>query len=446
MVMIPIGRVQVATPLTMAKAIDDGTEARDAVDRRIPQVLAENPEVVGAAAAAAAEATLSRDGVMFVTEVGATRTVSVDHPEFSHVVHSYDFRQIGGTLREDASTVGNSLPGYRSSHVGTGYGQVLITNDYRRVEPGGEASPDGLTPQAVLDDWSNRMSVGSAFTALAGWGDSMSMDYQAQGLSQTVALAQELGVDAFDRGVSGDTPLQIAWRMGGAEVRVTIPDGTITSADKAVSVFPVTGWNQARTQRAYVRDWTTGEQIPVILSHPETAPGATPNWSIRRASAGPTVNVLARTRVKHAQAFEDKARTLPAKFWIGRNNISQAAILEGLAEMVHAHRDPQGRRIISPVFNATNQPRGSAGYNSIIAVNAEIEAQYPLDYYDSRGALIEYGLKVAGISSVAGDANDVARTEDRIPPVFMLDNTHLNVLGRRTLARLDAIEIAGRSW
>lgn len=111
-----------------------------------------------------------------------------------------------------------------------------------------------------------------------------------------------------------------------------------------------------------------------------------------------------------------------------------------------AHRDPGGRRLISPIINNSLEPRGSTAYNNVMAINADIVAEHPHDFYDSRGALIELGLQVAGITPSAGDENDVARTEDRIPPVFMHDNTHLNVLGRRTLARIDATEIAGRSW
>lgn len=396
----------------------------------------------------AAERFVGDQRFVFRTDLGTPRTVVVDHPEFTHVVHSYDFRQIGGQLRDEDVMVGGTIPGYRASLLGSGIGQVLLTRDFRRIEPGGEHTADGRTPQSTLDEWSKRMSLGVGFTAVAGWGDSMTMDYQAQGLSQTQALAEELGVVGFDRGVSGDTPQQIAWRMGAARVLVSVPGNSITTTAAACTVSPASGWNQTRTQHALVRDLDSGGMVRVILVQSETTPTGTPTWTIRRASAGSDVRVLPATRVKHAQAVDDDAKSLPAKFWVGRNgsNANRALVLASLRQMVQAHRDPRGRRLISPVFNSSGEPAGSPQYAYIMGTNAAIADAHSDDFFDSRSALINLGPMVAGVTVTAGDANHTAIQEDCIPPVFMLDTTHLNVLGRRTLARIDAMEIAGRSW
>ena len=61
MPLIPVGRLTVATPETMAASVYNPTVARDAVDARITEILSSDPGVAAAAAAAVAAALASMD-------------------------------------------------------------------------------------------------------------------------------------------------------------------------------------------------------------------------------------------------------------------------------------------------------------------------------------------------------------------------------------------------
>lgn len=78
--LVPIGRLQVATPLTMALAIRAGTEATDAVDERIAPVAGEiienlDPEIFAGPAEIAVDAKLAESNVLTADlESAATRS------------------------------------------------------------------------------------------------------------------------------------------------------------------------------------------------------------------------------------------------------------------------------------------------------------------------------------------------------------------------------------
>src|SRR5690606_11433371 len=68
---VPVGRLQVATPASMALAVRNATDARDAVDERIQgvaaDIIANDPTIVAAAEAAADDAVsaaLSAENIM----------------------------------------------------------------------------------------------------------------------------------------------------------------------------------------------------------------------------------------------------------------------------------------------------------------------------------------------------------------------------------------------
>src|SRR5690606_7825221 len=76
---IPVGRLQVATPVTMATAIRANTEATDAVDDRIQgvaaDIIANDPTIIAAAEAAAADAVADE-----IQEIGAVVGLPTDAP------------------------------------------------------------------------------------------------------------------------------------------------------------------------------------------------------------------------------------------------------------------------------------------------------------------------------------------------------------------------------
>lgn len=372
--------------------------------------------------------------------------------QYSDADISYDFRRLGGVLAAEQVNVGWGLPGYTTPTVlGSGVGEVSLTFDFRRVQPGGNSEPDGLTPQWVLDEWSERMGVG-AFNSLTGIGDSMTTN-QGGGLSQTLALAAELGVQGFDLGGKGDTPYQIGFRYGALPLRITVPGGVIPATGAtAVTLTGIdtdAGWWHARDWRCTIRS-RDGQLVPVIMHLPESSGRGGPIGAvtIEREFSGAAVPVIPGTRIRHQDSEAFNARMAPALVWLGRNDWNAGRVIEALTAVKANHRDPSRRMIILPIFNRLNAGVGSTDYIEVMAVNAAIAAAFPDEFFDARAALINHGLGAVGVSPTPEDT--AAITDDRVPPSLALDPgvdiTHLNDLGRQALAIILATEISGRNW
>lgn len=445
MALIYWGEVNAAGDITMASIVNQqGTQTRSAIMALIQNVAASiissNPTVIAAAEAAVANA-MAAKRLMVETDLPAVRVLDVDDPVWGSVDLSYDFRIVGGVLRSDGSQV-EPAPGYTFGVLSVGTGTVFLTNDYRRAEPGAEDTPDGLVPQDVLEQWASRMGLGqSGFVSLTGWGDSMTTDYMSEG-NQTEMLAALLGVTGYDQGRSGDSGYQVAWRMGGLALRVTIADNRLPASGAVpVTVNVPTGWNQTREWPCVIRT-AEGDLIQVILGQSSVNPSQTPTWSLRQSGGSEDVTIWPGTRIRFI--VDEATMTSPAKFWLGRNDPNQGRVLRALRGMVSQHRDPRGRRLIAPIFNRAEEPAGSAGYATVMAINDAIAAEFGEDFFDDRSVLIQHGLDIAGLTPTAADLTAIA--EDRIPPSLMRDTIHLNPIGRATLAVIDAIEIAGRNW
>lgn len=424
--LIEIGQLKAATDQTMAYEINRASQSRAAVDSRVQGVaagiIAGNPTIIDAAEAAV-DGAAEDAALLSGKELSATRALDVNDATYSEVVLSRDFRRIGGRLRSGGGRVGDT-PNVIEASLPTGDETVKLSRDYRRIIT--------ETPFTGL------------FTTLTGWGDSMTTDHGSVGVSQTLKLAEYLGVDGYDRGVSGDTGTQIAWRMGALDWRITVDGGEIPATGAvACTITPANGHNQSRSWPVTLMG-EDGTTVQATLTHGTTTPGATPTWTITQSAGGSAVTVLPDTRVKYVGAPTPEAFTAPATFWIGRNDADETRVIEALSAMLSQHRDPKRRRLVRPIFNRSTEPSGSGGYDNIMTINAAIAELAGADYFDDRAALIEHGLDIAGITPTSGDLDAIAA--DQIPPSLMLDGLHLNEAGRLALARIDAIEISGRNW
>lgn len=384
------------------------------------------------------------DAAAVTESIGTPRmTASFTDPLWSEILLTRDYRRQGGTTRAGGS-VGQSGPGWVETASLHGDEQVVLTRDFRRVQPAGEGQTGGLTPQHVLDEYTARMPLRMALTAITGWGDSMTTKYGSTTVNQTLALAAELGATATDYGISGDTPFQVAWRMGALDLRVTLEGGLLPASGAVpVTMSRPNGWNQTRNWLCSVRD-KDGEDVQVILRHAATTPDSTPAWTIEQATPGVARTIQSGTRIAHEHTHNSGAQASPATIWVGRNDLNAGRVEEALQAIMAQQRDPFRRVLVRPVFNATYEPAGSGGYDTIMGINAVIKETAGQAFFDDRTLLIKHGLSIMGIPPTPEDTTAIA--EDRVPPSLMLDALHLNDAGRLALARIDANEILGRNW
>src|SRR5690606_17666230 len=205
---------------------------------------------------------------------------------------SFDYRRIGGSLRGGGEV--GVVPGAAESALASGSGIILLTRDYRRART--DMVPNG---------WVDETERLSDFTSLTAWGDSMTTDQGALGTSLAVELARELGVTAHDRGVSSDTPYEVAWRFGGLSVSVVFPSsiGVLpASGSVPVTVTPSIGWAiRSRTYPCVIHD-VDGKPVLITLTHSETGTSTddAPTWTVMQRAVDQARSICTGTRRVHA--------------------------------------------------------------------------------------------------------------------------------------------------
>lgn len=117
--------------------------------------------------------------------------------------------------------------------------------------------------------------------------------------------------------------------------------------------------------------------------------------------------------------------------WAGRNNYAAPTTVKAdIAAMVAAI--PHQRYLILSIPNSTAEVSGSGTYNSIIALNNDLEALYGAHYFDIREYLVTNGLSDAGITPTGTDTTDIAN--DCPPTSLRSDALHWNTAGGGVIA------------
>lgn len=286
--------------------------------------------------------------------------------------------------------------------------------------------PDGCTPMWVLERWAERMApliapaIGLVpYPKIAAFGDSMTNGFLGGGPTYPIALASALGVEVQNFGIPSQTSHEIALRQGGLHLSLTVAGDSIpASGSVAVTAYAPTG------------TWRSG----FAWSFPGTLAGidgtltkASDNtWSFTRTTAGTATTCPPGTLF--VPATEKPYDSWIQIIWAGRNNVSNAAIVQADIDSMVANLAPLNKKfLILSVCNGQNEPAGSAGYNNVAAVNTSLQSAYPDNYVDLRAWLISSGLAAAGITATAADNTAIA--EDRIPPSLMVDNLHFTGTG-----------------
>ncbi len=258
------------------------------------------------------------------------------------------------------------------------------------------------------------------------WGDSWTSGIGASnGNSFPEQLAALTGRSVFNAGVSGQTSDQIVARQGGVPARLTLQNDAIPDSG------PVT-----------IEDQST---IPVTAEGPGPLPGTlsgvhgtlsfVSGLLFIRDLPGTSVTVPALSPF-NPDAFD--SRTVINVFWIGGNNFFnpdqvKADIASAVGFLLTSNF------VVLGILNAGSEPAGTASYNEVIQLNADLAATYPDNFIDVRSILVQ-GYDASNPADVLDYANDVPPTSLRN------DDQHPNDVGYSLAAAHVATFIQVRGW
>ncbi|WP_368508519.1 hypothetical protein [Bradyrhizobium lupini] len=243
----------------------------------------------------------------------------------------------------------------------------------------------------------------------------------ALGDSLTAAYAPELAtrlpeIEVINAGLGGQSSRSIAARAGAIPVTVVMDvrtpslDGlTIKSVQPEILAF--SGLNAA------VEGKLSG--VPGRLSwNRATGYRFQPRTATPRGTAAENSKFEA-----DPSAFADCTLVL----WAGRNGFQRVDdVLSDIAAIV-LHWRTQRFYILS-IPNAADEPRGSASYAQIQAINEALHSKYNDNYLDIRRALIDRGNTLECQPTCTSNADDI------IPVALRSDRIHLNLHGNRFVA------------
>lgn len=408
--MVPVGRLQVATPASMALAIRAATEATTAVDERVTVKLAEFPDVTEAASIAAADAVAEK-----VVDLEL-----VEGRRFASPVYAMPF------LDEDGVTAGG----------------VLTDGTFRFERP----------PQGVeVDPASIATMTRSSRYRFFGLGDSLTRGFDGTG-DWPLTDAWPAHLDGFpdwvtieNLGVSGQTVDEASIRFGAlsltAQAGFTIPADT---SPVTVTVQAGVGWRPDRT-------WTfegSFAGVPGVLTRTGTA---TTSLTFARTSAGAATPVPAGAGFVSVQ---DVHAGDTGVVFLGRNDVSYdvtgaestvvAHVLAGY-DRIDAHLSSQIKNVLFVgTLNSTTEVAGSAGHAKVIAINTQAAARFGGRFFDLRGYLVNQAIYDMGLTPTPADLAAIA--QDTIPPQLMIDTVHYTKATAAQVGRRLARWILERGW
>jgi lysophospholipase L1-like esterase len=247
---------------------------------------------------------------------------------------------------------------------------------------------------------------------IALWGDSLTQDYAP--VLQALLPARSV----FNGGEDGQISTEIAARQGGVVplMRLAADQLPAQSAVQIVSqtVRPVTVYSAQQIQGSIAG-------VPGTLWRR----GADNTHWFTRAAPGDAVS----THAAGEPFLVETAgrRSWATVFWYGRNNAgNRDQVLADLAASI-AFLEPGTPFLVLSVLNTSQEPRGSAGYAAIMALNEALADAYPHQFRDVRQFLVsQYN------PSILQDVIDYDR--DLPPSSLRRDIVHLNAPGNLALA------------
>lgn len=269
------------------------------------------------------------------------------------------------------------------------------------------------------------ISTPKAVTAI---GDSLTygfFDGKATGKDNWVETFKTLvpGVAVTNTAMSGYTVDESGIRSAFVQPLVTVAGGAIpASGEVAITV---------KDSSSY--DWTHRTGAPAVVNIVGTLAGV-PGRFKRNSDGGFT---FARTSPGDFVPVPDETPFISgyAGHWhetlvifLGRNNVARNAygtpagnvaehVLAGIKRILDGSTAQVKRALIVSVTTGTWEKRGHAGYQTVQAINALLEEEFPTRFFDLRSYLVNQAIYDLGISPTPADLEAMAG--DTLPPSIM---------------------------
>lgn len=305
----------------------------------------------------------------------------------------------------------------------------------------------GRVHDDVMRAWAKRMAghlvseLGiRPLASIAAFGDSLTERYENNGGdSWTTSAGRVLGQPISNEGVSGQTTTEIAVRQGGITMNLTVA-GNMIPAENSTGI---TAYTPSSVWRNTIPCDYPGTLAGVrgVLRQNVTAPNPVSFHFWRETPGAPAACPPG------TPFIIDRSQTAGYTdiIWAGRNNVPTGSVSEAIRDidaMIASMRYIEKRFLVFSVTNSTSEGRGTAGYNTVAAINAHLSSTYPDQYVDVRSWLVNDALAAMGITPTSGDV--AAKNADTIPGSLMQDTLHITEAAEVALGKYIASVITQR--
>lgn len=336
--------------------------------------------------------------------------------------------QVWSTDPKTGASVRLSTPGANETLISVQDGYAYWISDRAGAAPGGYCSPVAKADERPV----------TPLRAIAAYGDSMTAE--GDGDSVVELLGGLLGVPGYNFGVSSNTSKAIAARQGG-ERSSYVPIGGVIPASGSVDLSPP-------TDDGPLENFIEGA---ASINGSLAGVAGTLSWdgskvSFTRSTSGSPLGVGAPAPFIVADVTTGggspgvavpKVAEMIQMFWMGRNDIDRGdydlgLIVRRAKAMAEFLRPRIKRFIVMPVFNASSEGAGSAGYRRVLEINAHLRAAFPEQFAQING--VDARTYMVGLGASGDAADQAAYVADKLPPSLLRDGLHLNADGRAALA------------
>ncbi|MBN9210703.1 MAG: hypothetical protein J0I95_04205 [Microbacterium sp.] len=446
--MVPIGRLLVATPASMALAIRQDTEARDAVDERVApiaaDIIASDGTVITAAAAAVGTALAAEDvltgpdpRVLQVIRAAGWSHGVVDPTTLAILLGIDDRGKTKAWLREDTLTDYGTL-GDRTVKVIRDENWLWAVADpttgaiFLGVRRTGRVYAFGLSgggPAVVA-------SPVLPEKATLNLGDSLT--YSSGTTWPENSLPATTGMPGLSLAMFGQLSHHQALISGDLTGYLTFPSNQL-SATGVTAVSAMGPTSRTWTYSSSTYDWIVpgsvitddGTRVDGQLVFKSGGAG------IEFRHPGLTTAKAIRATSPFTSAWKGRVGKRTRVIWVGRNNVTQSdtsRLAEDITMMVAGIESTEKRSLILGITGRTDEGISASGTGATrraarLAANAASLATYGDvstggTYFDMHAWMRDELLTVLGMTPDSTDIADIA--DDRIPTRLYLpgDTTH----------------------
>ncbi len=226
------------------------------------------------------------------------------------------------------------------------------------------------------------ITAAQASQPIVAWGDSLTAGNEdGTGVRYPSSLSADLGGRTVtNKGVGGQSSIQIGVREGGISTTAIISGGQIPASGGVTVTFP-TGYEPVTSQGSCGRSkrYYLGVYGTVTLSASV--------YTFTRANAGSVVNVASAPFIVDNGTLNSGTVII----WAGRNDLSNPSQVEAsIASMVSFLGSNTHYLILSDI-NGAGEGVGTGNYTNITTANNYLASTYPGHYLDIRAYLIQHG-------------------------------------------------------